>query len=292
MKKGSFADCSSMKKILILIVLMLIGLCLSSILTGLLILLQLDQPTLLRIVQLLSLCGLFIFPAFCAADLFSTDWKAYLYLDKGVRKDQLLYTILFIIVLQPFLSWLVYINNQIVLPESLSGLEALLRSMEQSADDNIQLILTTNSIPVFLLNILLIAVLTAIGEEAFFRGILQRIMLEQTKRAWVAILVIAIVFSAIHFQFYGFFARMFLGLILGYLVYASKSLLLPIVAHGLNNLIAICQIHFNQIYDIDKTKELPPRGLVVVLSLFVSVFFLRLLIRSFRRYRENGASII
>lgn len=292
MIKGVFENYSSMKKILVLVAVMIVGLCVASVLTGLLLPFDLDQSTLIRIVQLFSLIGLFLFPAFLSAYLFSSDWKAYLYLDKGVRLDHLIYTIILIIVLQPFLSWIVYINNQIVLPESLSGLETLLRSMEKSAEDNIMLILTTDSIAVCLINILLISVLTAIGEEAFFRGVLQRIMLEQTKCAWVAIMVIAIVFSAIHFQFYGFFARMFLGLVLGYLVFASKSLLLPIVAHAVNNLIAVLQIHFDQIYNINKTKELPPRGIVVLLSIFISAFFLRLLIRSFRRERVDKQSIV
>ncbi|MGL4780739.1 MAG: lysostaphin resistance A-like protein [Bacteroidales bacterium] len=292
MVKGVFENCSSMKKILILVVLMLVGLCIASVMTGLVMEYDFDQSTLLRIIQFLTLSGLFIFPAFFGADLFSSDWKAYLYLDKGVRMDQLLYTILLVISLQPFLSWMIYINSQIILPEFLSGLEELLRSMEKSAEDNIMMILKTDSIAVCLINILLISVLTAIGEEAFFRGVLQRIMLDQTKRVWVGILLIAIIFSAIHFQFYGFFARMLLGALFGYLVFASKALLLPIIAHAVNNLIAILQIYFDHIFQTNKLSDLPPRGIVVILSVFGSAFFLRLLIRSFRRERGIASDSI
>ncbi|MGL5636095.1 MAG: lysostaphin resistance A-like protein [Bacteroidales bacterium] len=285
MMKGVFVNYSSMKKILVLVILMLVGLCLAAVLTSLLMGQNIEQTNEIRLVQLLTLTGLFIFPSFFGAYLFSDDWKHYLYLDRKVKKDQIGYTVILILCLQPFLNWMVYLNNQIVFPEFLSGLEVVLRTMEDSAQKNIELMLTTNSIIVCLINILLIAVLTAIGEEAFFRGILQRMMLEQTKRAWVAILVIAIVFSAIHFQFYGFFARMFLGVLLGYLVYASKSLLLPIVAHAANNTIGILQIYFNHKYDVDNLTDLPPRGIIVLFSVFISVFFLRLLIRSFRRER-------
>ncbi|MGL5228766.1 MAG: lysostaphin resistance A-like protein, partial [Bacteroidales bacterium] len=153
-------------------------------------------------------------------------------------------------------------------------------------------ILTTDSIGVFLLNVLLVSVLTAIGEEAFFRGALQRILLNETKRPWVAIVVIAIIFSAIHFQFYGFFARLLLGLLLGYLVYASKSLILPIIAHAVNNLIAIIQIHLDNVYEVDESHYLNPRGIVLIASVFISAFLLRLLIRSFRRERIDKQSIV
>lgn len=292
MIKGVFENYSSMKKILVLIVLMLLGLCMASVFTGILAQMNIEKSTLYRSVQFLSLLGLFIIPSFLGAYLFSSDWKAYLYLDRNVSLQNICYTIVLTIALQPFLAWVVYLNNQIALPDCLSGLEAILRSMESNAEQNISLILTTDSIGVFLLNVLLVSVLTAIGEEAFFRGALQRILLNETKRPWVAIVVIAIIFSAIHFQFYGFFARMLLGLLLGYLVYASKSLILPIIAHAVNNLIAIIQIHLDNVYDIDQSRYLNPRGIVLIASVFISAFLLRLLIRSFRRERIDKQSIV
>lgn len=292
MIKGVFENYSSMKKILVLIVLMLLGLCMASVFTGILAQMNIEKSTLYRSVQFLSLLGLFIIPSFLGAYLFSSDWKAYLYLDRNVSLQNICYTIVLTIALQPFLAWVVYLNNQIALPDCLSGLEAILRSMESNAEQNISLILTTDSIGVFLLNVLLVSVLTAIGEEAFFRGALQRILLNETKRPWVAIVVIAIIFSAIHFQFYGFFARMLLGLLLGYLVYASKSLILPIIAHAVNNLIAIIQIHLDNVYEVDQNHYLNPRGIVLIASVFISAFLLRLLIRSFRRERIDKQSIV
>lgn len=293
MIKGVFENYSSMKKILVLIVLMLLGLCMASVFTGILAQMNIEKSTLYRSVQFLSLLGLFIIPSFLGAYLFSSDWKAYLYLDKSVSLQKIAYAIVLTIALQPFLSWVVYLNNQIVLPDCLSGLEAILRSMESNAEQNISLILTTDSIGVFLLNVLLVSVLTAIGEEAFFRGALQRILLNETKRPWVAIVVIAIIFSAIHFQFYGFFARVLLGLLLGYLVYASKSLILPIIVHAVNNLIAIMQTYLESIYEVNPSLNSNSKGVIIVIaSVFISAFLLRLLIRSFRRERIDKQSIV
>ena len=51
----------------------------------------------------------------------------------------------------------------------------------------------------------------------------------------MGIILGAIVFSAIHFQFYGFVPRFVLGLLLGYLAYVSRSLWPSILLHFINN---------------------------------------------------------
>ena len=79
----------------------------------------------------------------------------------------------------------------------------------------------------------------AIGEEFFFRGVLQRLFSEWFRNAHVAIIVTAFIFSAIHFQFYGFIPRFLLGLFLGYMFYWSGTLWLPIIIHFINNGLAV-----------------------------------------------------
>jgi len=44
-----------------------------------------------------------------------------------------------------------------------------------------------------------------------------------------------LVFSLIHFQFYGFFPRLFLGALFGYLFLWSGNIWVPILAHVVNN---------------------------------------------------------
>jgi len=51
----------------------------------------------------------------------------------------------------------------------------------------------------------------------------------------IAIFLSAAIFSFIHFQFYGFLPRMFLGLLMGYMFYITNSLWTSILMHFVNN---------------------------------------------------------
>jgi len=97
-------------------------------------------------------------------------------------------------------------------------------------------------------------VLPAIGEELYFRGSLQGI-LQQWKGIRISIWITAIIFSTIHFQFYGFVPRMLMGAFFGYLLFWSENMWLPIVAHFTNNVLAIIfyYLKFNgfKVPDID-----------------------------------------
>ncbi|MCR5646504.1 MAG: CPBP family intramembrane metalloprotease [Bacteroidales bacterium] len=113
-------------------------------------------------------------------------------------------------------------------------LERLLKMMEDMAGDLTDRMLQVDTFWGLLGNLLVIALIPAIGEELTFRGVLQQAL---TRRCnpHVAIWLSAFIFSFIHFQFYGFLPRMFLGLILGYMFYYSGSLWTSILMHFINN---------------------------------------------------------
>jgi hypothetical protein len=90
----------------------------------------------------------------------------------------------------------------------------------------------------------MIAILPALGEELFFRGILQRIFVEWTRNSHVGVILAAFLFSFIHFQFYGFIPRFLLGLYFGYLLVWSSSIWAPVAGHLINNGIAVLYYHF------------------------------------------------
>jgi membrane protease YdiL (CAAX protease family) len=90
-----------------------------------------------------------------------------------------------------------------------------------------------------LLNLLVIAIVPAIGEELLFRGYLQQSFSNWLSNPHVAIIVTAVLFSAIHLHFQAFLPRFILGVLLGYLFYWSGSLWLPILAHFANNAQAV-----------------------------------------------------
>lgn len=88
-----------------------------------------------------------------------------------------------------------------------------------------------------------VAIIPAIIEEVYFRGTLQKIVLDLTGKPYAAIILTAIFFSAIHFSFFGFLSRMALGMVLGYIYHYSKNIWLPILLHFLNNGIAVVTLY-------------------------------------------------
>ena len=126
-------------------------------------------------------------------------------------------------------------NEKMNLGAAFESLEALLKQMEDMAGDLTERMLKVDTIGGLLMNLLVIALIPAIGEELTFRGVVQQSLVKGCKNAHVGILLSAAIFSFIHFQFYGFLPRMFLGIILGYMFYYSGSLWTSILMHFVNN---------------------------------------------------------
>jgi membrane protease YdiL (CAAX protease family) len=76
-----------------------------------------------------------------------------------------------------------------------------------------------------------------LAEEYFFRGVLQNALGEARVRARGAIVGVAILFSAFHFDPVGFVARVELGVLFGWLFWRTGSLWPAVFAHAANNLV-------------------------------------------------------
>ena len=122
---------------------------------------------------------------------------------------------------------------------AFAGLESLMRQLEEKAKVLTQQMLYTPSVKQLILNLAIIALLPALGEELFFRGILQKHLIEWFKKDLWGILTAAFIFSAFHFQFLSFLPRFILGIVLGYLFVSSKSIWLNMLAHFTNNALAV-----------------------------------------------------
>ena len=97
-----------------------------------------------------------------------------------------------------------------------------------------------------LAGLFVIAVLPAVGEELVFRGIVQRRLYTLVNNPHAAIWLAALVFSAIHIQFFGFFPRLLLGALFGYLYHWSGNLWYPIFAHFVNNGFTLLMLYLYQ----------------------------------------------
>ena len=122
-------------------------------------------------------------------------------------------------------------------------LEKAFRKLEKAYTDQVMIMANMNNIGDYLYTLLVIAIAPAFFEELLFRGALQQLMVKWTRIAWIGILITSILFSAVHFSYYGFLSRIALGMILGYMFYYSKSLWLPIIAHFINNGVAVTMMY-------------------------------------------------
>ncbi len=153
-----------------------------------------------------------------------------------------------IAVLGVFIAWLVSIpmlngivawNEGLHLPDAMKDIETLLRSMEEANEAAANMLLDTSSVGGLLINILCVGILTGFCEELFFRGALQRAFCAFGVNTTGAIWCAALIFSAMHFQFFGFFPRLLMGAFFGYLLKWTDSIYPGAIAHALNNSVVV-----------------------------------------------------
>ncbi|MBC6367167.1 CPBP family intramembrane glutamic endopeptidase [Algoriphagus sp. AK58] len=179
-----------------------------------------------------------------------------------------------------FNGLLVYWNAQLDLPDSMSSLENWMKEMETQLMELTKFLTDFQSIPELLTGILVIGVFAGIGEEMFFRGLIQPKMQGYFKSAHWGIWITAIVFSAIHVQFYGFLPRVFLGALFGYMYHYSGSLIYPILAHIFNNSLTVLMVYLaNQghvDFDLESTDAVSyPAGILGLLVLILGFLYFK-----------------
>ena len=236
--KGSFEQSGVFTKIFILLA---ITLFFTLIVSPIVALLTFSSPLdmdLLKLSQLLLSIGVIVLPPIVLAYLISSSPWNYLKTDKKLNWEDLILVILYMILIIPFVNLLGDLNHHLVLPKVFSGLEMWMKLSEDQATELTQKFLNVHNFSGLLYNLFLIALIPAIGEELYFRGALQGII-TQWKGIEVSIWITAIIFSTIHFQFYGFLPRMLMGAFFGYLLFWSENLWLAVIGHFTNNAIAV-----------------------------------------------------
>ena len=188
-------------------------------------------------------------------------------------KTSLVFVLLGILILitsTPFIDFLYYLNQQLKLPSFLSGLDKFISDNENADSKLTMLFLKTPRVTDLWINLIVIAIIPALGEELLFRGCIQQLIKEWTKNTNAAVWIAAFIFSFIHFQFYGFVPRMLLGALLGYLFVWSGSLWVPIAAHAFNNgaQIVLAYLHEHGKISLDITSdELLPVSVTIICTL-------------------------
>ena len=217
-----------------------------------------EQPlsvTSLKWIQFFQSAAMFLLPPLCMAYLWSKQPLEWLKVKgekelKGEKlkvKGERVWAVVLMLVALPAINLLAHINEQMALPAFLEPLEAWMKTQEETAKTLTDQFMHVTTFGGLIINLLLMAVLPAISEELTFRGVLMNLFKVKGERLEVkgesvphlAIWCSAILFSAIHLQFYGFVPRMLMGALFGYMLVWTGSLWTPILMHFTNNAMAV-----------------------------------------------------
>ncbi len=237
----------------------------------------------LRLTQAVHSFGLFIFPAWMSAWIFSQHPKDYLGLSQGVSFGKLIWIFIFIISVQPIVSLLGELNQGIKFSGELY--EKMLEYEKNAEELTLKILFTNKSTSLLIVNLIIVALIPALGEEMLFRGVLQRIFLKFSPRGHLAVWLTAFIFSAVHFQFFGFIPRLFLGALFGYLMLYSGNIRLSIIAHFLNNAMGVISYHY--FYEEIQNKTLENTNFDVIqigFNLCMSIIAFSFIVKSDKDY--------
>ena len=235
--------------------------------------------------QLFNQIGIFILPVLAYTFFVSSSPGGYLKLDEKPTAASLLIVGLVVYTILPFSNYLADLNQQIVLPEMFAGIEQWMKAKEHQATQLMEMFLKADNIGGLSVNLFIVAVIPALGEELIFRGVLLRLMKELTKSIHLAVIISALLFSAVHLQFYGFFPRFLLGLILGYSFVFSRNLWVPVFLHFINNAssVIIYYLHYNGFIKISMENfGTTPNPVFIVGSLLITLWLMLIL------YQKEG----
>ncbi|MBC7775584.1 MAG: CPBP family intramembrane metalloprotease [Phycisphaerae bacterium] len=200
------------------------------------------------------------------------SWPDYLQTRRWPRWTELFLGVLLMGVSLPLVLYSLSINQQLPLPE-------LFKEASAQAEEALKGLLHMDNGAELLANIVIIALLPALGEELVFRGVIQQQLMRRIANPWVAILVSALVFSAAHFQFEGFLPRVLLGFLLGWLYWRTRNFWVPVVGHFFNNGIQVFgqYLYGKEMSAIDLEKDIQVPWEFAAISAFMIWAVMRLI---------------
>jgi len=164
------------------------------------------------------------------------------------------FSLLIVIVLAslPVISYIAYLNRELLPPGTLGDFEKSVIQQQEANEALHEQFLKADGIAGLLFNVLVIALVPALGEELLFRGAFMQVFYRLTGRIHLSIVIVALLFALIHLQVYNFFAITFMGIMFGYLYSVTGNILVPALAHFLNNaLVVVGSYYYQQNPDVE-----------------------------------------
>ncbi len=218
----------------------------------------LDERNFMRGALLINHTATFLLPALLTGWLFFREkWPQHFSLNNRVKLSTLGLSVLFMMAAFPIAQVAFTANSWIV--QQFPSLNSMVET-ETATENLLEGLLVMQSPWEMLFSLLVMAIVPALGEEMVFRGIVQQQLEKWKNRPLLAIGLTALLFSIVHFQIQRFLAILWLGLVLGLLLYWTRNLWVTIAAHFLNNGAQVVIAYFNQ-DQLKKVSEGPAEDL-------------------------------
>ena len=227
--------------------------------------------------QVISTLFLFLFPVYFFARIcYRRPWE-FIGMKTPFSLRQVIAVVVILALTFVFSDTLAQLTQMIPLPKSL---EVKFKALETARELQEKALININTLPKYIISMLVIAVLPGFLEEIMFRGGLQNILVRWFKGPWLAIILTSIIFSAIHLSFYGFFVRFALGMFLGMIFYYSGSLWLSILFHFLFNGVQVTMLYLT-------STSLKPTDITEQhLSIWIGLISLGLIVYAFIYFKK------
>ncbi|MEO6730402.1 MAG: CPBP family intramembrane glutamic endopeptidase [Ferruginibacter sp.] len=234
-----------------------------------------ENATALRWMQFITTLFLFFLPPVLYALLCHKKPFVHLGFNNSVNLKSAGVVVLIMLASLPMVSALQDLTE--MLPWSKAALLKF-KAAEEAYNRQVAVIARMNNFSDYVISVIVIAFLPAVFEETLFRGGMQNLLSRWFKMPILAIVVTAIVFSAVHGSYLGFLSRFALGFVLGWIYYRTGNLWLNIFGHFFNNAFAVTVLYIStkpgEKLDPSKIDERFPlwiglAAIVVVYGLFI-----------------------
>lgn len=231
-----------------------------------------------KMIQVVSTVIMFFVPAYLTARRSSSHPMKSLGFVKSFHFNRFVLALGIMFCVLPLVGFMADVNKAIPLTPSL---QKMFEALESNYMEQIKKIALFNTPVDYIVVLIVIAFFPAFVEEAFFRGAMQQIFLRWFKYPWLVIFITSLIFSAIHFSWYGFIPRIVLGMMLGGIFHYTGNLWYSIAAHFFNNgfMVTILFIQHLQGKPIDTEVGDSAPWWAGIISLIIVIFLFRQLRR-------------
>jgi hypothetical protein len=225
----------------------------------------------LCLLQILSVFVMLVIPALLISYIYKKQVFSFLNLNKLPKIELLLLALGIMLSANFFINYLAELNNLIPLSPALTS---KFKALHENALSSQNYFLNFNNTIGFVFVFITMAIVPALAEEMYFRGLVEGILIDMRIGAMHAILISSLLFAMMHFQFYYLLPLIFMGGILGYVYYRTRNLWITIAMHFMNNGLIVLVALRNKTAVTPLDIEATPPAYISIIGLLAFAFLI------------------